>query len=355
MKRCCETCRFFEKGTLAGSGWCRHPERVEATSDLVLVRASQLTCRKGWDKDFWEPNVRNNRAVDRFPHGAQLGPVPPASPEDIDAIIKAGKVSDEERTAASSGIGEDRVVGAAPSPVTHVPKSLITKHLPPTPAQAQPGSLTNEGPNTREKILIAKEEVARMRINNRIRPSVEPLPSSAVPPPLSTSAEADRTDPVDDNPELVETTSENLVDTVADDNTAADGNDHSEHEDARQPLPFETRPSLGEWEEPLVPSIPPTFDHWNYPADRHPPFLWLIPGGGSKRSDGGVAPDADHSPSDDIGPRDVVAQSNINADDQPFELPPPVENRFSAAVASPPGKAAGKDAAAIVHVPHPLD
>src|SRR5215207_1212415 len=92
MKKCCETCRFFEKGILAGSGWCRHPERLEATSDLVLVRASQLTCRKGWDKDFWEPITQSSRTVDRIPRGAQLGPVPPASPEDIDAIIKADRI-----------------------------------------------------------------------------------------------------------------------------------------------------------------------------------------------------------------------------------------------------------------------
>ena len=316
----------LRKGALAGSGWCRNPQRVEATSDLVLVRGSQLTCRKGWDKDFWEPIARNGRTVDRIPRGPLLGPVPPASREDIDAIIKAGKYSDDER-AATGSVEEDRVVGAAPSPLTHVPKSLITKHLPPAPeqAQAEPGS--DEGPNSREKILIAKEEVARKRISNRIRPTFEPLPSAPVLPVSPTEAAPERSEPIDASPVVPEAVPENVVDSVVDDNTVAN-DEKLPYQEERQPLPFDVRPSIDEWDdEPLVPSIPPTFDHWNYPEDRHPPFLWLVQGVNSKQPDEAeVAFDSGTSGRAETD--DVVAQGNLHFDDQPFELPPPVETSF---------------------------
>jgi len=300
---------------------------VEATSDLVLVRASQLTCRKGWDKDFWEPIARNGRTVDRISRGVQLGPVPPASPEDIDAIIKAGRVSDEERAAVAGTVEEDRVVGAAPSPLTHVPKSLITKHLPPAPEQAQTERDTHEGPNSREKILIAKEEVARKRISNRIRPSVEPLPSTSVLPASPINAVPESAEPIEARPVEPETVPENVIETVADNTTIVDGG-RPRYEEVRQPLPFDVGSSQSEWhDEPLVPAIPPTFDHWNYPADRHPPFLWLVQGVSSGRTDD-VARVSDITPTPVEGEADVVAQNNVNIDDQPFELPPPVDTTF---------------------------
>jgi hypothetical protein len=52
--RRCGTCRYFEEGTLAGSGWCRHPQRRDL-QHMVLVRKSELACRAGWDHDLWEP------------------------------------------------------------------------------------------------------------------------------------------------------------------------------------------------------------------------------------------------------------------------------------------------------------
>ncbi len=52
--RRCGTCRYFEEGGLAGSGWCRHPQRRDL-QHMVLVRRSELACRTGWDQDLWEP------------------------------------------------------------------------------------------------------------------------------------------------------------------------------------------------------------------------------------------------------------------------------------------------------------
>ena len=55
-QRRCGTCRYFEEGTLAGSGWCRHPQRRDL-QHMVLVRKSELACRAGWDQDLWEPKA----------------------------------------------------------------------------------------------------------------------------------------------------------------------------------------------------------------------------------------------------------------------------------------------------------
>ncbi|MFW6075939.1 MAG: hypothetical protein ACOC9Y_10110 [Chloroflexota bacterium] len=53
-QRKCGTCKYFEEGGIAASGWCRHPERQEL-QHMVLVRKTELACRDGWDHDLWEP------------------------------------------------------------------------------------------------------------------------------------------------------------------------------------------------------------------------------------------------------------------------------------------------------------
>jgi len=55
-QRRCGTCRYFEEGAIAGSGWCRHPQRRDL-QHMVLVRKSELACRTGWDEDYWEPRT----------------------------------------------------------------------------------------------------------------------------------------------------------------------------------------------------------------------------------------------------------------------------------------------------------
>jgi hypothetical protein len=54
IHRKCGTCRFFEEGGIAASGWCRHPDRQDL-QHMVLVRKTELACRDGWDHDLWEP------------------------------------------------------------------------------------------------------------------------------------------------------------------------------------------------------------------------------------------------------------------------------------------------------------
>lgn len=58
--RRCGTCRYFEEGGLAGSGWCRHPQRREL-QHMVFVRRGELACRTGWDHDLWEPRDTEER------------------------------------------------------------------------------------------------------------------------------------------------------------------------------------------------------------------------------------------------------------------------------------------------------
>ena len=57
MQRKCGTCKYFEEGGIASSGWCRHPDRQEL-EHMVLVRKTELACRQGWDHDLWEPRER---------------------------------------------------------------------------------------------------------------------------------------------------------------------------------------------------------------------------------------------------------------------------------------------------------
>jgi hypothetical protein len=54
FKKKCGNCRFFENNNMAGSGWCRHPDRVQL-NNLVMVRKTELACRNSWDVDLWEP------------------------------------------------------------------------------------------------------------------------------------------------------------------------------------------------------------------------------------------------------------------------------------------------------------
>jgi hypothetical protein len=78
------TCRFFDNANIAGSGWCRHPKRVDL-SELVLVRGNELACRNPWDQDLWQVGDRN--LSDEYPVG-----VPPTdqSPGGRDVVLTLG-------------------------------------------------------------------------------------------------------------------------------------------------------------------------------------------------------------------------------------------------------------------------
>ena len=52
-RKCCGSCRFFEVGTVQGHGLCRNPD-YEGRDESVLLRAEELACRTGWQKDSWQ-------------------------------------------------------------------------------------------------------------------------------------------------------------------------------------------------------------------------------------------------------------------------------------------------------------
>lgn len=87
-KRKCGTCRFFQDGGLASSGWCHHPVRRGSRDALLMVRKGELACRNGWNDDLWAEATDGEVAPaaevpDRFP----VRRVPPASPEEIAAVM----------------------------------------------------------------------------------------------------------------------------------------------------------------------------------------------------------------------------------------------------------------------------
>lgn len=53
VKHQCGTCVFFQASGNPKHGWCTHPERREATSMRILVRAGELRCRNDWGQDLW--------------------------------------------------------------------------------------------------------------------------------------------------------------------------------------------------------------------------------------------------------------------------------------------------------------
>ena len=87
-KRKCGTCRFFQDGGLAGSGWCHHPARRVSRDAMIMVRKGELACRNGWNDDYWTAADAGDggsplAASDRFP----IRPVPPASADEIAAVM----------------------------------------------------------------------------------------------------------------------------------------------------------------------------------------------------------------------------------------------------------------------------
>jgi hypothetical protein len=53
-KHQCGTCSYFQQSPNPKHGWCTHPDRREATSMRILVRAGELRCRNDWGQDLWQ-------------------------------------------------------------------------------------------------------------------------------------------------------------------------------------------------------------------------------------------------------------------------------------------------------------
>ncbi len=64
VKQRCGTCRFFQDASLAGSGWCHHPQRRTTSDLLIMVRRNELACRDEWTHSLWESGVFGEAASD---------------------------------------------------------------------------------------------------------------------------------------------------------------------------------------------------------------------------------------------------------------------------------------------------
>lgn len=109
---------------MAGSGWCTHPKRQEASAVRLLVRRGELACRNSWGGDLFsskhgDDEFRDERAIDpRSPTDSpRPGPVddqvtsvvtPPARRSPNDGSTKARPDNDSD--------DEDRVVSDRPAP-----------------------------------------------------------------------------------------------------------------------------------------------------------------------------------------------------------------------------------------------
>ena len=190
-QRRCGTCRYFEEGSLAGAGWCRHPLRREL-HHMVLVRKNELACQTGWDNDLWEPRestvhgaIHDDSSAflaemppQHLPHrdvGKQQQPtlVPPttvttASPSALSASPVTGQA-----TTAESSPHKQRAQRVRPS--THSPDTEKTIETDAIPAHHQSG-LTEPLPQLDREDQEAVTEAHRLE---------EPLLDEPIPPALS--------------------------------------------------------------------------------------------------------------------------------------------------------------------------
>jgi hypothetical protein len=98
-RKCCGSCRFFEASTVQGHGWCRNPD-YEGRDDTVLLRAEELACRGGWQKDSWQAGGTHfvlEMVGATASIGEQAGTLPIGhgigSLADTDAGVQAAKVA----------------------------------------------------------------------------------------------------------------------------------------------------------------------------------------------------------------------------------------------------------------------
>jgi hypothetical protein len=96
-KQKCGTCRFFEDGRFAGSGWCHHPLRHSTTGALIVVRRDELACRNGWDQNLWEPaGGAEPPGGPGGPPRHDPGPLPAAGPELVLPLLRQSSPAEHE-------------------------------------------------------------------------------------------------------------------------------------------------------------------------------------------------------------------------------------------------------------------
>ncbi|HET8630670.1 MAG TPA: hypothetical protein VFL91_24900 [Thermomicrobiales bacterium] len=85
--RLCGTCRFFETSTVQTHGWCRNPA-YPRRDEMALLRGSELGCREGWGKDFWEARAEPSADPVAVTAPAPAAPAAHAAPE-LNPVLRA--------------------------------------------------------------------------------------------------------------------------------------------------------------------------------------------------------------------------------------------------------------------------
>lgn len=107
-KQKCGTCRFFQEASLAGSGWCHHPQRKVSSDVMIMVRRNELACRDEWSRSLWARAESSTGDSAPAYHRPQIQkPLPPAGADELRALAHTS-----ERELPSSA-GEDVLLSEA--------------------------------------------------------------------------------------------------------------------------------------------------------------------------------------------------------------------------------------------------
>jgi hypothetical protein len=111
-KQKCGTCRYFQEAGLAGSGWCHHPQRKTSTDLKIFVRRNELACRDSWSRNLWESAAEGYLDADILASRLEpaAGPLPPATPEDLRALVAASANNSDASSGEDVLLSEGRIV-----------------------------------------------------------------------------------------------------------------------------------------------------------------------------------------------------------------------------------------------------
>lgn len=158
-QRKCGTCRHFEAGGIAASGWCRHPDRQDL-QHMVLVRKSELACRNGWDEDLWEPRETADRmsgATVRTMHQDQLAATTRDRKQDTDRVTTVG----------IAGVG--RPIMAAQSSSSNSPERATRTVDARNQSNQQYAAEQSDARRERQRAIAEESERAHQQAMNELR------------------------------------------------------------------------------------------------------------------------------------------------------------------------------------------
>lgn len=101
-ERNCGNCRHFVRIESAATGHCTNPLVVSHQGQLVMYRAGEIGCRRGWKQDLWEASedpVAATPAVDApldYGRAAAWADSRPSRPDSLNDILQSETMDDNE-------------------------------------------------------------------------------------------------------------------------------------------------------------------------------------------------------------------------------------------------------------------